>query len=127
MSGAKKGVAKKISDIENRAIYTHCYGHTLNLACSDAVKGCKILRDTLDTTREITKLIKFHRKEKQYSRKSKKDIYIDLETPGISLLCPTRWTVHGDSLCSVCNNYSFLIDTFERSREVQPTLRQKVD
>ena len=43
MSGAKKGVAKQISDIEKRALFTHCYGHTLNLACSDAVKGCKIL------------------------------------------------------------------------------------
>ena len=71
MSGAKTGVAKQISDIESRAIFTHCYGHTLNLACSDAVKGCKILWDTLETTREITKLIlsNFHRKEKQYSRR----------------------------------------------------------
>ena len=61
MSGAKKGVAKQILDVEKRALFTHCYGHTLNLACSDAVKGCKILRDTLETTKEMTtsKLIKF--------------------------------------------------------------------
>ena len=41
MSGAKKGVAKQISDIEKHALFTHCYGHTLNLACSDAVRLSK--------------------------------------------------------------------------------------
>ena len=118
MSGAKKGVAKQISDIEKRALFTHCYGHTLNLACSDAVKGHKILRDTLETTREITKLIKFSPKREAIFQEIKKDIHTDLETPGIRLLCPTRWTVRGDSLRSVRNNYSVLIDTFERSKEV---------
>ena len=73
MSGAKKGVAKQISDIESHAIFTHCYGHTLNLACSDAaVKGCKILRDTLETTREITKLIKFSPKREAIFQEIKK-------------------------------------------------------
>ena len=58
MSGAKSGVAKQLTDEEPRALYTHCYGHVLNLACGDAIKWCKLLRDTLDTTYEITKLIK---------------------------------------------------------------------
>ena len=38
MSGAKSGVAKQISEEEKRAVYTHCYGHALNLAAHDAVK-----------------------------------------------------------------------------------------
>ena len=42
MSGIKSGVAKQILDEEKRAIFTHCYGHALNLACNDAVKCCKI-------------------------------------------------------------------------------------
>jgi len=57
MSGVKTGVAKQLLDKEKRAIFTHCYGHALNLACNDAVKGCKVLKDSLETTREITKLI----------------------------------------------------------------------
>ena len=32
MSRIRNGVAKHISDIEPRAIFTHCYGHALNLA-----------------------------------------------------------------------------------------------
>ena len=59
MSGAKKGVAKQIQYEEKWAIFTHCYGHSLNLACSDTVKRCKVIKDALDTSREITKLIKF--------------------------------------------------------------------
>jgi len=65
MAGAKKGVSKQIMNIERCAIFTHCYGHPLNLACSDAVKGCKVLKSALETTREITKLIKFSPRRKQ--------------------------------------------------------------
>ena len=55
-------------DIERRTLFTHCYGHTLNLACSDAVKGCKVLKSALET-REITKLIKiFTKKRSNLSR-----------------------------------------------------------
>ena len=28
MRGARSGVAKQILDIEQRAVYTHCYGHS---------------------------------------------------------------------------------------------------
>ena len=35
-------MAKKILDEEPRAIYTHCYGHALSLACSDAIKGSQV-------------------------------------------------------------------------------------
>ena len=48
MSGSQLGVAIQLQK-EPRAVYTHCYGHALNLACSDAVKNCKIMRDALNT------------------------------------------------------------------------------
>ena len=59
MSGAKSGVAKQIQDLEPRAVFTHCYGHSLNLAASDSIKSSVLMRDALDTTHEITKLIKY--------------------------------------------------------------------
>ena len=59
MSGARKGVAAIITQEESRALYTHCYGHALNLAVADTVKQSKICRDALDTAFEITRLIKF--------------------------------------------------------------------
>ena len=55
MSSSKRGVAKRIADLEPR----HCYGHALNLAAGDTLKQCKLMKDSLETTREITKLIKY--------------------------------------------------------------------
>ena len=39
MSGIKDGVAKLFMDMGPSAIYTHCYGHALNLATSDTIIG----------------------------------------------------------------------------------------
>ena len=130
MSGAKTGVAKQISDIESRAIFTHCYGHTLNLACSDTVKGCKILRDTLETTREITKLIKFSPKREAIFQEIKKDILIhaDLETPGIRLLYVQLAGLCVEIVFVVfAITILFLLIPLKEVGRSQPTLRQKVD
>lgn len=58
MSGTKNGVAKLICDDEPRAVYTHCYGHALNLAVNDMLKQCKTLKYCLETVNEIIKLVK---------------------------------------------------------------------
>ena len=58
MSGIRNGVAKHISDREPRAVFTHCYGHVLNLAVSDTVKKSKVMKSSLETVNEISKLIK---------------------------------------------------------------------
>ena len=58
MSSHRSGVGKKVQDDEARAAFTHSYSHSLNLAACDAVKGSKIVKAALETTHEITKLIK---------------------------------------------------------------------
>ena len=58
MSGPRSGVAKKINDLEIRAVYTHCYGHSLNLACMDTIKSSKVMQEALDITLEINELVK---------------------------------------------------------------------
>ena len=58
MKGEKKGVAKQIKGIEKKALLTHCYTHSLNLAVGDTIKESKIMRDALETTHKITKLVK---------------------------------------------------------------------
>ena len=37
MGGCRSGSAKLLSDEEPHAVYTHCYGHSLNLAAGDAI------------------------------------------------------------------------------------------
>lgn len=39
MSDSKSGVAKRVQDKETRAVFTHCYSHSLNLAANDYVKS----------------------------------------------------------------------------------------
>ena len=58
MAGSKTAVATNIQAKEKGALYTHCYGHELNLASQETVKNNNILLDTLDTVEEMTKLIK---------------------------------------------------------------------
>ena len=58
MPGCRSGVAKRIIDDESKAIYTHCYGHPLDLAITDTVKRWDCINIAFSITHEITKLIK---------------------------------------------------------------------
>ena len=44
MAGKKSGIATQIRKLEPRALYTHCYGHALNLTCNDSIKDCKLIK-----------------------------------------------------------------------------------
>lgn len=58
MAGTWSGVCTRFTTLEPRALFTHCYGHSLNLATQDTLKTIKIMEDCMDTVYEITKLIK---------------------------------------------------------------------
>ena len=92
MSGHKNGVAAIIKKDEPRALFTHCYGHALNLAASDAVMQCGHMKDSLDTVYEITKLVKFSPKREAQLRNIKADFGNDSDekdASNIRVLCPT--------------------------------------
>ena len=38
LSGIQSGVATTITNLESRALYSHCYGHALNMAVQDTVE-----------------------------------------------------------------------------------------
>ena len=114
MSGVKSGVAVKIKELEPRALYTHCYGHALNLAAQDSIKNLTIMEDTLDTTYEITKLIKKSPKREVLFRKFKDEVKPG--STGIRTLCPTRWTVKAEAFTSISENYQALQQTWEEAK-----------
>ena len=119
MSGARSGVSTQITNIEPRALYTHCYnGHALNLATQDAIKGVKIMADTLETVHEITKLIKkFPKRESIFKAIKNLDEIITTGSIGIRLLCPTRWTVRAGALTSIAENYNTLQLTWDAAKD----------
>lgn len=72
------------------------------------------MKDALETTQEITKLIKYSPRREGIFRKMKESLSAT-STPGIRVLCPTRWTVRADVLASIVVNYDILQSTFEES------------
>ena len=106
MKGRISGVSTQLLQEEPRAIYTHCYGHSLNLACQDTIRSIKVLKDALDTTFELSKLLKYSSKCNVEYKKIKQQIAPS--DPGFRILCPTRWTARDDSLASVLSNYTVL-------------------
>ena len=121
MSGSKNGVSTQILAEEKHAIYTHCYGYALNLAVGDALKKSKICHDALGIAFEVSKLIKFSPKRSATFDRIKAEM--TAEDPdcasgiGIRTFCPTRWTVRGDSINSILENYKILIQLWEESLE----------
>ena len=81
--------------------------HALNLAVADAIKSVKCISDSLETVREIAKLVK---KSPQGNTKlDKTRAETQNESRGVHAFCPTRWTVRGESLEAVLNNYMELM------------------
>ena len=111
MAGARAGVATKVQEIELRAVFTHCYGHALNLGISDAIKKSPAMKDCLDTCIELVKLIKFSPKREALLRKLKEEA--DNNAINIRTLCPTRWTVRAESLGSILANYDSIQELWE--------------
>ena len=58
MTGHKKGIESQILEESPLAFLTHCYGHVLNLAVGDMIRAEQLLGDSMDTTSELSKLIK---------------------------------------------------------------------
>ena len=113
MAGVKYGVAAHILEKESRAVFTHCYGHSLNLACNDTIKKSKLMKDALDTTHEVTKLVKKSPARDVIFCQLKDDLCSDC--PGIRVLCPTRWRVRAEALQSILDNYMVLHDLWAES------------
>ena len=78
MVGIRTGVATQISEYEQRAIFTHCYGHTLNFAATDTMWQSKFLCCALDTVGEISRLLKYSPQRDTLFEKIKSDI-----SPGV--------------------------------------------
>ena len=109
MQGRKKGVATQIREEVPAALPVHCFAHSLNLCLQDAAKKIKLLRDALETVREIVKLINFSPKRKHLlSTKLCNDEGVTLKP-----LCPTRWTVRTGAIDAVLKDYTILMDTME--------------
>ena len=90
-------------------MYTHCYAHALNLAVGNTIERSKVFSDALDVAFEIIKLVKFSPKRNAAFDWIKAEVVEENGfAPGIRAFCPTRWTVCGNSIGSILENYKVL-------------------
>ena len=68
----KSGVSNKSLSDYPKAFFTHCFGHTLNLAVGNMVKNVRFLKDIMEQHTKFSILLKDIRKEKDSYRKFKK-------------------------------------------------------
>ena len=57
MAGCRNGVKTQILAKESRALFTHCYRHSLIFSVADTVKLIELLRHTMDSVHEISKFL----------------------------------------------------------------------
>ena len=88
-------------------LFAHCYVHSLNLACGDWIRNVAVVSKSLDTSYEITKLVKFSSKRDLHLRKiHEEEYYEDQENCNskfatLRLFSGTRWIVSAGSLISI--------------------------
>ena len=86
----------------------------------DACKKIKAIRDALDITNDISRLIKWFPKREVQFVVNQIDASGHLESgeapvtgPSIKPLCTTRWTVRTKAIEAVLKNYAVLEDTMK--------------
>ena len=115
MARFRTETATQLRHVEERAIFTHCYGHALNLAVADVVKQSKVIRDVLDTVGEINKLLKYSPRRDSLFEQLKSSVSSD--TVGFRTRCPTQWTVRAASLQSVIDNYEVFQEFWDEAMD----------
>ena len=121
-AGSKNGVAVQIKEEEIRALYTHCYTHSLNLAVGDTMNACPVLKDTIKLTKPVKMSPKRDAKLKSLQHEQQSSVHCDsngcddlLKNPSIKLFCRMRWTVRVTCFKIVILNLDELQDLWDRS------------
>ena len=119
MIGHRNRVVVQIKEEQKRALYTHCYAHSLNLAIGDTMKNSALLKHAIDNTFDLTKLVKKSPKKDSKLKeiqnsltiaddRNNEDYELNKAKPSISMFCPTRWTVRGKYLMAIIENFDEL-------------------
>ena len=86
------------------------------------IRDVKHVRDAMDITFELSKLLKYSAKRTAEYKRLKAELAP--EEPGFRTLCPTRWTVRAASLKSIQTNYSTLQQCLESFTELAKNDRE---
>jgi len=117
MSGDIKGLQGRISLLEPRAIFVHCYAHNLNLILKDATADHPLFRDLFSCVHTLSNMVR----ESPKRMANFKNLAKLNEEPGIVLkpFCATRWTVRVLSLDAVTEQIESILDFLDQFKSGQ--------
>lgn len=108
MAGDHKGVQSRILALQPKALYVHCFAHTLNLSVQDAIRSVPICRDTLQVIHDLATIVRSSAKRFQKFQ----DVANGVEMFNVKVpkpLCPTRWTVRFAAIDAVLQSYNCIV------------------
>lgn len=111
MSGEFRGVQARILAWQPKAIYVHCFNHSLNLALQDTVSQSPFFRDILNYVHEIGTILRGSPKRMAQFENIVGNPNSNYAKP--RPLCPTRWTVREKAIVGVLDNYVALLELLE--------------
>ncbi len=113
MSGQKAGVQAKIREKQPKALYTHCAGHSLNLAI---LNSCSVppIRNCIDQIKGFTIWIKYSPKREGLLKAIvSKRSQVGINRSSILNVCVTRWVENIDGWERFAQYHPFLIELCE--------------
>jgi hypothetical protein len=108
MAGHHKGVQSRILAIQPKALYVHCFAHSLNLSVQESIRSVPIFRDTLQLLHDLAIVTNGSSKRVQAFH----DIANGVQMWNTKLpkpLCPTRWTVRFVAIDAALKSYPILV------------------
>ena len=113
MLGKKSGVAMQIKELQPKAHYTHCNGHSISLSVKKVTKQSKVLGNTMGVAEEIVVLIKYSPKRENILACIKEQVEIESEPEekanDITKLSQTEWTIRATCMQRVIDNYEAIV------------------
>lgn len=112
MSGRCSRVQERLRDFVPRAVYIHCYAHSLNLALVDGVKG---VADARENFLLLEALYVFMSTTKAHALfiSQQKELHPDRLIRQLQRLSDTRWACHQSAVAATSYTFDALLETLE--------------
>ncbi|CAL9706252.1 unnamed protein product [Knipowitschia caucasica] len=110
MAGKFSGAQAMLKKEQPLALYVHCGAHCVNLVTQSACSASSLVRDALQWVHEIGTLSNQSGKFKGLLTGQK---IAESNARSVKPLCPTRWTVRGQAVDTVLQQYEAVVSSLE--------------
>ena len=121
MSGKYRGTQAYIKEEQPLALYVHCAAHCANLATEAMCAASTVVRNSLGTCKEVGVMFRSRHTMRRKFKELVADEGDDQSVKVLRPLCPTRWTVRGQSVTALLSQLSVAIQSLEELHDAKAT------